>query len=107
MYRQCDILLQTGKKLCFQTAPLEMMAAAGTVVVMKDVSNAEYLEADKNCAVYPAGDVQEAAACIYRICGDEAYRQELIKNGMHTAQEYDWKYTDEEIRYLYMRNRGE
>lgn len=102
MYRQCDILLLTGRNICFQTAPLEMMAAGGVVVIRKDVSNARYLKADENCAVYQAKDVREAVACIDRISGDEAYRKELVKNGMHTAQKYDWKYADEEIRYLYM-----
>lgn len=103
MYGQCDILLVTGRNICFQTAPLEMMAAAGAVVIKEDVSNARYLKADENCSVYRAGDVQEALARIDRISRDDAYREKLIKNGLHTAQNYDWKYTDEEIRCLYMR----
>lgn len=101
MYWQCDILLLTSKNMCCQTAPLEMMAAKGVAVVMQDASNADYLEADVNCAIFPPGDVQAAAAYIQRIADDTGYRDRLVQNGMHTAKAYDWGHIDKDILRFY------
>lgn len=101
MYQECDILLQTSQKKGLHTAALAMMAASGIVVVMRDKSNAEYFEDNINCIIFDADDKDDAIRCVQK-ASNEKYRDKLITNGLHTAQKYDWKYSDEEIINLYV-----
>ncbi len=101
LYQECDILLQTNRAECFQTASLEMMAAGGVAVVMKDESNADYLKDNWNCVLYEPEKYADAAAAIKKIAKDTGYRELLIRNGLNTAQKYMWENFDDEIIRIY------
>ena len=101
VYQQCDILLKSSILESFSYPPLEMMASGGTVVVVPNDGNKEYLRNEENCLLYPLGDLEAARAAILRICGDGKLREKLIENGLETARKRDWENIREEILKLY------
>ena len=101
VYEQCDILLKSSLLESFSYPPLEMMAAGGYVVAVKNAGNSEYLEDGVNCLTYPAGDIARGAEAIGHICRDEQLRRHLRENGRRTADSRAWQELREEIVNLY------
>lgn len=101
IYQQCDILLKSSILESFSYPPLEMMASGGTVVVVQNDGNKEYLKEEENCLLYPLGDLEAAQNAILRICDDRDLREKLIENGLETARKRDWENIREEILNLY------
>lgn len=101
VYAGADILLKTSTLEGFSLPPLEMMATGGVVVAVQNEGNAEYMEHEKNCLLYPQGDLEEAVRQIYRILEDGALCERLIDNGLKTAQGRDWEQIEPQILSLY------
>ena len=78
-----------------------MMATGGVSVVVPNGGNVEYLENEHNCLFYEQGNIEEAVKCVERITNDKELRDKLIKNGLTTAKERDWKNIEEKIIELY------
>ena len=102
IYNACDILLKTSYLESFSYPPLEMMATGGYAVVVPNGGNKEYLESEKNCILYPQGDIEKGVEAIKRICMDESLREKLYQNGLKTACERDWEKLRKDILSLYI-----
>ncbi len=101
VYRQCDILLKSSTLESFSYPPLEMMATGGFVVVVPNGGNVEYLQDGCNCLMYESGNVEEAIACIERICNDKELRETLLTGAEETVKKRDWDNIEEDILKLY------
>jgi len=101
IYSEAHILLKSSILESFSYPPLEMMATGGVSVVVPNGGNIEYLENENNCLFYEQGNIEEAIKCIERIVNDKELRDKLIKNGLITAKERDWKNIEKEIVELY------
>ena len=101
IYSEAHILLKSSILESFSYPPLEMMATGGVSVVVPNGGNIEYLENENNCLFYEQGNIEEAVKCIERIGNEKELRDKLIKNGLITAKERDWKNIEKEIVELY------
>lgn len=102
VYRQCHILLKTSFLESFSYPPLEMMATGGYSVVVPNDGNKEYLVDEKNCLLYPCGEIDKAVDSINRICEDEDLREKLYEGGLETAVSRDWNALKDSILKLYL-----
>lgn len=101
IYGQCHILLKSSLLESFSYPPLEMMATGGYVVVVPNDGNIEYLEDEKNCLMYPAGEFEMAVSQIKRIVSDNELQCKLYMNGIETAQKRSWEYVCADIEKVY------
>lgn len=101
VYAECDILLKTSILESFSYPPLEMMATGGVAVVVPNGGNAEYLINRKNCLLYEQGNIDDAVSCIEEILSNDKLRNELIENGIKTANSYKWSKKEADILKLY------
>lgn len=101
MYQECDILLQTNQKQCYQTAALDMMAAGGIVIAMRNQATMEYLSDQDNCILYNENETDTVKKILEKISEDTNYRNTLIQNGLKTAKQHEWKNFDREIIEIY------
>jgi glycosyltransferase involved in cell wall biosynthesis len=101
VYAECDILLKTSILESFSYPPLEMMATGGVSVVVPNGGNAEYLIDRKNCLLYEQGNIDGAVSCIEEILSNDKLRNELIENGIKTANSYKWSKKEADILNLY------
>lgn len=101
VYEECDILIKSSILESFSYPPLEMMATGGLVVVAPNEGNVEYLKDEYNCLFYQPGNIEQAVNQINRIVNDKNLREKLIKNGMKTAREREWKTIENDIINLY------
>lgn len=106
MYQECDILLQTCEKQSYQTAALDMMAAGGVVVAMRNQSTMEYLLDQENCVLYNKNEKDKIKKILERISDDIVYRSKIIQNGLETAEKYDWRNFDKGITEIYKKSKG-
>jgi glycosyltransferase involved in cell wall biosynthesis len=66
--------------------PLEAMAVGRPVLgALTGGGPAEYLEPERNCLRFDAGDADGLAAAVRRLGGDEALRSALVRGGTATA----------------------
>ena len=105
VYADCDILLKTSILESFSYPPIEMMATGGYVVALLNDGNKEYLENEKNCLIYPNGDIDKAIHCIERIVSDQALRDILYTNGINTAKSRDWNLIKDSILIEYVKEK--
>lgn len=101
IYQEAHILLKTSILESFSYPPLEMMATGGVVVVAPNGGNIEYLENEKNCLFYEQGNIEKAVKCIEKITKNKELREKLIKFGLKTVADRDWKNIESEIIELY------
>ena len=101
IYQSCDILIKTSILESFSYPPLEMMATGGIVLAVPNDGNIEYLKDNYNCLFYKQGDIEEAVSKIQKMIDDKKLREELIKNGLKTAKDREWKNIEEDILNLY------
>lgn len=101
IYGACDILIKSSILESFSYPPLEMMATGGYAVVAPNEGNVEYLVDGENCLMYHNHNVDEAVACIERLCQDQQLRQHLYDNGLQTACQRDWENIKNDILNLY------
>lgn len=101
VYEECDILIKSSILESFSYPPLEMMATGGLVVVAPNEGNVEYLKDEYNCLFYQPGNIEHAVNQINRIVNDKNLRENLIKNGIKTASEREWKTIENDIINLY------
>lgn len=85
----------------FSYPPLEMMATGGISVVAPNEGNKEYLKDEENCLLYELGNIEMAVEQIERIRNDKELREKLIKGGLETAKQREWKNIEKEILDLY------
>ena len=78
-----------------------MMATGGIAVVAPNEGNVEYLRDNENCLLYTPGDIDEAVSKIEAIRNNKTLRDQLIKGGLKTAKEREWKKIEKEIIKLY------
>ena len=102
VYQECHILLKSSKLESFSYPPLEMMATGGIAVVAPNGGNVEYLVDRKNCLFYEPGNIQDAVEKINEILDNENLRNELIRNGLRTAEQRDWRLLTKQILKLYI-----
>jgi glycosyltransferase involved in cell wall biosynthesis len=91
VYGEHDILLKSSWLESFSYPPLEMMATGGIVVAVKNGGNAEYLRDGENCLIYKLGEIGSGVKCIERIVSDKRLRDKIVRAGVETAKDYDWK----------------
>lgn len=101
IYTQCHILLKSSIFESFSYPPLEMMATGGVVVVRPNEGNQEYLEDERNCLFYDFNNLFTAVTAIERILEDTSFRNNIIINGIKTAEERDWSNIESQIINLY------
>ena len=101
IYNSADILIKSSKLESFSYPPLEMMATGGIAVVAPNEGNVEYLRDNENCLLYTPGDIDEAVSKIEAIRNNKTLRDQLIKGGLKTAKEREWKKIEKEIIKLY------
>lgn len=101
IYAKCDILIKTSLVESFSYPPLEMMATGGLSVVVPNGGNVEYLRDGENCLFYKQGDIDEGASMVERLVSDEGLRTKLVKNGLRTANNYQWAAMEKSILSLY------
>jgi glycosyltransferase involved in cell wall biosynthesis len=93
IYSSCDILLKMSRVESFCLPALEMMACGGAVVVGQVTGIEEYAVDQVNALIVPQGDVQAAHDALQRLIEDQHLRNQLIENGMKTAQQWRWDKT--------------
>lgn len=101
IYSKCDILIKTSILESFSYPPLEMMATGGISLVVPNSGNIEYLIDNENCLFYKQGDIESAVTKIEEIARDKKLRENLIKNGIKTSKERNWKNIQNDILNLY------
>lgn len=101
VYKECHILIKTSILESFSYPPLEMMATGGMVVACPNGGNLEYLSNEKNCLLYPQGNLEAAVQAIERICQDEELRKTLYEGGVRTAAARDWNKVKQAVLALY------
>ena len=101
LYRQCHILIKSSVLESFSYPPLEMMATGGAVIVVQNCGNSEYVKHGVNCLTYPSGDIELACELVSKIVNDRELRRTLFKNGIETAEKYDWDHIEDQILALY------
>lgn len=101
VYGSCDILIKSSILESFSYPPLEMMATGGIAVVAPNEGNIEYLRDNENCLLYEQGNIEEAVEKIESIRKDKKLRDKLIKGGIKTAKDREWKKIEKDIVKLY------
>ena len=101
IYNSADILIKSSRLESFSYPPLEMMATGGIAVVAPNEGNIEYLRDNENCLLYTPGDINEAVSKIEAIRNNKTLRDQLIKGGLKTVKEREWKKIEKEIIKLY------
>ncbi len=101
IYQKTDILLKTSLLESFSYPPLEMMATGGICLVVPNEGNVEYLIDQKNCLFYEQGNVEDAVKKLNQLVTDKKQYDILVKEGLKTAKERDWKKLEKEILTLY------
>jgi glycosyltransferase involved in cell wall biosynthesis len=87
VYRACDVLLfPVTWEEPWGLVPLEAMAT-GRPVLASDAGGgpAEYLESERNCLRFAAGDAPALAAALRRLAADEQLRTRIVAGGSVTA----------------------
>lgn len=101
VYREAHILLKTSILESFSYPPLEMMATGGISVVIPNSGNVEYLKNEENCLFFKHGNIDEAVKCIEKIVNNVELREKIIRNGLNTVKEREWRNIENEIIKLY------
>lgn len=101
LYQANDILIKTSVLESFSYPPLEMMATGGVALVVPNEGNVEYLKDGYNCLFYKQGNIDEAVEKLNELVNNKELREKLIKNGLKTAKEREWKNIEKEIIRLY------
>ncbi len=101
VYQGADILIKSSILESFSYPPLEMMATGGLCVVAPNEGNIEYLKDRENCLLYEQGNIEDAIKKIEQLRTDSKLRDHLIKGGLKTAENRDWKKIEKEIMCLY------
>ena len=78
-----------------------MMATGGISVVIPNSGNVEYLKNEENCLFFKQGNIDEAVKCIEKIVNNVELREKIIKNGLDTVKEREWRNIENEIIKLY------
>ena len=78
-----------------------MMATGGLVIVAPNGGNVEYIKDEYNCLFYKPGDIDDAVKKIERLTKDKKLRETIIKNGLETAKNREWKRIEKDILDLY------
>jgi glycosyltransferase involved in cell wall biosynthesis len=102
VYQGAHFLIKSSKLDSFSYPPIEMMATGGVAIVGLNDGNAEYVRHKENCMVYTIGEVETARNYIFEIIKDENLREQIIANGVKTAQSRDWTVIEKEIVDLYV-----
>ena len=101
VYQEADILIKSSILESFSYPPLEMMATGGLVVVAPNGGNIEYIKDRENCLFYEPGNIDDAVNKIEELSTNKKLREKLIKNGVETANNREWKKIDKDIVKLY------
>jgi len=75
----------------FNFCPLEAMACGIPVVMTDDGGSREYAVHDKNALVSPPKDIPQLKQNFKRVLKDKNLRMQLIFEGMHTANRFNWE----------------
>lgn len=90
VYQDADILIKSSILESFSYPPLEMMSTGGLVVAVQNEGNKEYLKDNINCLIYRTNHINEALECIYKLLENKELRDNLVKNGIETANQRNW-----------------
>lgn len=101
VYQEADILIKSSILESFSYPPLEMMATGGLVVVAPNGGNIEYIKDRENCLFYEPGNIDDAVNKIEELSTNKKLREKLIKNGVETANNREWKKIEKDIVKLY------
>jgi glycosyltransferase involved in cell wall biosynthesis len=85
-FKQMDIWVVGSMTEGLGRMALEAMSA-GCAVVLSD-TGAEFAEHEKNCLVYPKGDVEAMVKAIDRLAVDDNLRLDIAREGYKTACKY-------------------
>lgn len=90
IYSSCDILVKLSSVEGFFGPPLEMMACGGTALVSNVTGHDEYIKDGYNAMVVPMDDPDAAEHKLRLLIQNKNLRNNLIKNGIKTAQGLAW-----------------
>ncbi|MGH9049763.1 MAG: glycosyltransferase, partial [Acidimicrobiia bacterium] len=89
-YRDADaVLFPSEWEEPFGLVPVEAMACGTPVVATGTGGSAEFLRDGYNCVFFEAGDSHAFAAAVRRLRDAPAVRTQLVRGGLHTADELD------------------
>jgi hypothetical protein len=86
-YNRAEVFLNLSDKEGFGFQPLEAMACGCKIV---STSCSEYLNDGENCVLLNSLSQQEIASKISKVIGDNLLCQKILKNGLKTAQKFDF-----------------
>lgn len=101
IYQENDILIKTSILESFSYPPLEMMATGGTVLVLENDGNKEYIINNENCLTYEKGNIADAVSKIEKLVNDKKLREKIILGGINTSKKYEWDKIEKQILKLY------
>lgn len=100
LYAEADIFVYPSRFESFGLPPLEAMAC-GTAVVIGDCGGVrEYARHLENCLLVQPGNPQALASTLAALLSDPITRQALVAGGLHTAIEWSWQRTYQEMEAI-------
>ncbi len=92
LYNSADVVVNPSWYESFPLLPLEAMAC-GTPIVTTRYGTEDYAFNEENSLVVPPRRPDKLAEAILRVINDKYIREKIIKNGLKTAKEFNWKKT--------------
>lgn len=90
IYQTSDIFISTSWWEGFGLPPLEAMACGCAVITSKSGGVNEFAVDNQNCLMYEPKNEVELMDKLIRLVNDETLRNRLIREGIRTAQNFDW-----------------
>jgi glycosyltransferase involved in cell wall biosynthesis len=90
LYRTSDIYISGSYYESFSLPPLEAMASGTAVITASNEGVREYAADGKNCLMYRPGVVEELVSRLKLLIGSSKLREELIYEGLKTAEKFNW-----------------
>jgi len=88
--KQSAMLVLPSNRENFGIVPLESMACGTPVISTATEGPVDYIESGRNGFVVPIGDEKALRQKIETLLADKALQNKFSKNGMKTAEKYDW-----------------
>ncbi|MBM7618361.1 glycosyltransferase involved in cell wall biosynthesis [Bacillus tianshenii] len=101
LYREATIYVCGSYYESFPLPPLEAMASGTPVVTTRNLGINEYGIDEYNCLMAEPGDINSISEKIIRILSDKDLYDNLITNGLTTANKFNWSIILNELKNFY------
>ncbi|KXS41808.1 MULTISPECIES: glycosyltransferase family 4 protein [unclassified Candidatus Frackibacter] len=100
LYNNSELFIHNSSHEDFGFPILEAMACGTPVVTTKANGNLEYCQDGYNCLLAPPNDINALTQKIKKVLTNHNLANKLAKNGVKTAQKYNWERTIDNIDLL-------